>query len=54
MTRNFQSPVDAMFERLEEKRPGNTLGAPVQKFLLSAGKTRSSILISCGSQISAI
>ena len=42
----FQSPVDQMFERLEEKDPEHFAVRQYRKFLLSAGKTRSSILIS--------
>ena len=42
----FQSPVDLMFERLEEKDPEHFAVRQYKKFLLSAGKTRSSILIS--------
>ena len=41
----FQSPVDQMFERLEEKGPEHFAVRQYRKFLLSAGKTRSSILI---------
>ena len=56
----FQSPVDLMFERLEEKDPEHLLEEKdpehfavrqYKKFLLSAGKTRSSILISCGARL---
>ncbi len=47
----FQSPVDLMFERLEEKDPEHFAVRQYKKFLLSAGKTRSSILISCGSRL---
>ena len=47
----FQSPVDLMFERLEEKDPEHFAVRQYTKFLLSAGKTRSSILISCGSRL---
>ena len=43
----FQSPVDLMFERLEKKDPDHFAVRQYKKFLLSAGKTRSSILISC-------
>ena len=39
----FQSPVDLMFERLEEKDPEHFAVRQYKKFLLSAGKTRSSI-----------
>ncbi len=37
----FQSPVDLMFERLEEKDPEHFAVRQYKKFLLSAGKTRS-------------
>lgn len=47
----FQSPVDQMFERLEEKDPEHFAVRQYRKFLLSAGKTRSSILISCGARL---
>ena len=47
----FQSPVDLMFERLEEKDPEHFAVRQYRKFLLSAGKTRSSILISCGARL---
>ena len=47
----FQSPVDLMFERLGEKDPEHFAVRQYKKFLLSAGKTRSSILISCGARL---
>ena len=47
----FQSPVDLMFERLEAKDPEHFAVRQYKKFLLSAGKTRSSILISCGARL---
>ena len=47
----FQSPVDLMFERLEEKDQEHFAVRQYKKFLLSAGKTRSSILISCGARL---
>ncbi len=47
----FQSPVDLMFERLEQKDPEHFAVKQYKKFLLSAGKTRSSILISCGARL---
>ena len=40
----FQSPVDLMFERLEEKHPEHFAVRQYKKFLLSAGKTRSSMM----------
>lgn len=48
---DFQSPVDLMFERLEQKDPEHFAVRQYKKFLLSAGKTRSSILISCGARL---
>ena len=50
-TRSFNSPVDLMFERLEQKDPDHFAVRQYKKFLLSAGKTRSSILISCGAPV---
>ena len=47
----FQSPVDIMFQRLEEKDPEHFAVRQYKKFLLSVGKTRSSILISCGARL---
>ena len=47
----FQSPVDLMFERLEQKDAEHFAVKQYKKFLLSAGKTRSSILISCGARL---
>ena len=47
----FQSPVDLMFEHWEEKDPEHFAVRQYKKFLLSAGKTRSSILISCGARL---
>ena len=47
----FQSPVDLMFERLEQKDPDHFAVRQYKKFLLSAGKTRSSILLSCGARL---
>ena len=47
----FQSPVDLMFQRLEEKDPEHFAVRQYKKFLLSTGKTRSSILISCGARL---
>ena len=49
---DFQSPVDLMFERLEQKDPDHFAVRQYKKFLLSAGKTAKSILISCGARLS--
>lgn len=48
---DFQSPVDILFEQLEEKDPEHFAVRQYKKFLLSAGKTRSSILVSCGARL---
>ena len=48
---DFQSPVDEMFHRLEEKDPEHFAVRQYKKFLLSAGKTRASILVSCGARL---
>lgn len=47
----FQSPVDEIFDRLEEKDPEHFAVRQYKKFLLSAGKTRASILVSCGARL---
>ena len=47
----FQSPVDLMFARLEEKDPEHFAVRQYKKFLLSTGKTRASILVSCGARL---
>ena len=47
----FQSPVDILFARLEEKDPEHFAVRQYKKFLLSAGKTRASILVSCGARL---
>lgn len=48
---DFQNPVDLMFERLEEKDPEHFAVKQYKKYKLAAGKTRSSILISCGARL---
>ena len=47
----YQSPVDLLFERLEEKDAEHFAVRQYKKFLLSAGKTRASILVSCGARL---
>ena len=47
----FQSPVDLMFERLEEKDPEHFTVKQYKKYKLAAGKTAKSILISCGARL---
>ena len=48
---DFQSPVDLMFERLEEKDPEHFAVKQYRKYKLAAGKTAKSILISCGARL---
>jgi len=47
----FQSPVDLMFVRLEEKDPEHFAVKQYKKYKLAAGKTAKSILISCGARL---
>lgn len=47
----YQSPVDLLFANLEQRKPDHFAVKQYKKFLLSAGKTRSSILISCGARL---
>ena len=47
----FQSPVDLMFERLEEKDPEHFAVRQYKKYSLAAGKTAKSILVSCGARL---
>ena len=47
----FKNAVDELFEELEKKKPEHFAVRQYKKFLLSAGKTRSSILISCGARL---
>ena len=47
----YQSPVDLLFADLEQRKPDHFAVKQYKKFLLSAGKTRSSILISCGARL---
>ena len=47
----FQNPVDLMFEALEKKKPNHFAVRQYKKYLLAAGKTAKSILISCGARL---
>lgn len=47
----FQSPVDLIFARLEEKDPEHFAVKQYKKYKLAAGKTAKSILISCGARL---
>ena len=48
---DYKSPVDEMFERLEEKDPEHFAVRQYSKYKLAAGKTAKSILISCGARL---
>lgn len=48
---NYKSPVDMLFERLEEKEPEHFAVKQYKKYKLAAGKTAKSILISCGARL---
>ena len=47
----YQSPVDLLFADLEERDPDHFAVKQYRKYKLAAGKTRSSILISCGARL---
>ena len=47
----YQSPVDILFQQLEEKEPDHFAVKQYRKFKMAAGKTLKSILISCGSRL---
>ncbi len=47
----FQSPVDILFQQLEEKDPEHFAVKQYKKFKMAAGKTLKSILISCGARL---
>ncbi len=48
---NYKSPVDLLFERLEEKEPEHFAVKQYKKYKMAAGKTAKSILISCGARL---
>lgn len=48
---DYKSPVDLLFERLEEKEPEHFAVKQYKKYKLAAGKTAKSILISCGARL---
>ncbi len=47
----FQSPIDIMFKRLEQRDPEHFAVRQYKKFSLAAGKTLKSILVSCGARL---
>ena len=47
----YQSPVDILFQQLEEKEPDHFAVKQYRKYKLAAGKTAKSILISCGARL---
>ena len=48
---DFKNPVDLMFDELAEKKPDHFAVRQYKKYLLAAGKTAKSILISCGARL---
>lgn len=48
----YQSPVDILFQQLEEREPDHFAVKQYRKFKMAAGKTLKSILISCGARLS--
>lgn len=48
---NYQSPVDKMFNALEQSKPDHFAVRQYRKFKMAAGKTAKSILISCGARL---
>ena len=47
----YQSPVDILFQQLEEKEPDHFAVKQYRKFKMAAGKTLKSILISCRARL---
>ena len=47
----YQSPVDLLFSKLEEREPDHFAVKQYRKFKMAAGKTLKSILISCGARL---
>ncbi len=48
---DFKNPVDLMFDELAEKDPEHFAVRQYKKYLLAAGKTAKSILVSCGARL---
>ena len=48
---DFKNPVDLMFDDLEKKNPNHFAVRQYKKYLLAAGKTAKSILVSCGARL---
>lgn len=48
---DFKNPVDLMFDELEKKNPNYFAVSQYKKYLLAAGKTAKSILMSCGARL---
>ncbi|MEG2088067.1 MAG: type IV secretory system conjugative DNA transfer family protein, partial [Angelakisella sp.] len=48
----FESPIDLMFEALEQEKPDSFAVRQYKKYKLAAGKTAKSILVSCGARLS--
>ena len=47
----YQSPVDILFQQVEEREPDHFAVKQYRKFKMAAGKTLKSILISCGARL---
>ena len=47
----YQSPVDILFAKLEDKEPEHFAVKQYRKFKMAAGKTLKSILVSCGARL---
>ena len=47
----YQNPVDLLFEELAKKKPNSFAGRQYKLYMLAAGKTAKSILISCGARL---
>lgn len=48
---SYQSAIDILFEKLEEREPDHFAVKQYKKFKLASGKTAKSILISCGARL---
>ena len=49
--KEYQNPVDLLFEELAKKKPNSFAGRQYKLYKLAAGKTAKSILISCGARL---
>ena len=49
--KEYQNPVDLLFEELAKEKPNSFAGRQYKLYKLAAGKTAKSILISCGARL---